>query len=142
MTRTVGYIIKGAPCCGARYKTPRYSSMNWMSAAFWSDGYREQSLMPNDHGLRRCLTYLKRSELRAIGFETRPSCCVNCATDSTTCPQVRICRIDNAVAVGLPDDVALDDGDVGFGHMEFLFEPISKIKHSDLWPGSKSDREK
>jgi hypothetical protein len=54
MTRTVGYIIKGAPCCGARYKTPRYASMNWMSAAFWSDGYREQSLMPNDHGLRRC----------------------------------------------------------------------------------------
>lgn len=54
MTSISGYYIKGAACCGAKYKTPRYASINWMSAAFWSDGYREQSLMPNDHGLRRC----------------------------------------------------------------------------------------
>jgi hypothetical protein len=54
MTSVSGYYIKGAACCGARYRTPRYASINWMSAAFWSDGYREQSLMPNDHGLRRC----------------------------------------------------------------------------------------
>jgi hypothetical protein len=55
MTSISGYTIKAAACCGARYKTPRYASVNWMSAAFWSDGYREQSLMPNDHGLRRCV---------------------------------------------------------------------------------------
>lgn len=54
MTSISGYYVKGAVCCGARYKTPRYASINLMSSAFWSDGYREQSLMPNDHGLRRC----------------------------------------------------------------------------------------
>lgn len=54
MTSISGYSIKGAACCGARYKTPRYASMNFMSSAYWTDGYREQSLMPNDHGLRRC----------------------------------------------------------------------------------------
>lgn len=54
MTSISGYYIKGAACCGARYKTARYASINLMSSAFWSDGYREQSLMPNDHGLRRC----------------------------------------------------------------------------------------
>ena len=54
MTSVTGYWIVGAPCCGARYKRPRYGSINLMSAAFWTDGYREQSLMPNDHGLRRC----------------------------------------------------------------------------------------
>jgi hypothetical protein len=54
MTSICGYTIRGAVCCGARYKTPRYASINLMSSAFWTDGYREQSLMPNDHGLRRC----------------------------------------------------------------------------------------
>jgi hypothetical protein len=54
MTSIAGYSIRGAVCCGARYKTPRYASMNFMSSAFWTDGYREQSLMPNDQGLRRC----------------------------------------------------------------------------------------
>ena len=54
MTSIGGYSIRGAVCCGARYKTPRYASMNFMSSAFWTDGYREQSLMPNDQGLRRC----------------------------------------------------------------------------------------
>lgn len=54
MTSIAGYTIRGAVCCGARYKTPRYASINLMASAFWTDGYREQSLMPNDHGLRRC----------------------------------------------------------------------------------------
>jgi len=54
MTSIAGYSIRGAVCCGARYKSPRYASMNFMSSAFWTDGYREQSLMPNDQGLRRC----------------------------------------------------------------------------------------
>ncbi|MFM7341503.1 MAG: hypothetical protein ACKO3Q_02275 [Betaproteobacteria bacterium] len=54
MTSIAGYSIRGAVCCGAHYKTARYASMNFMSSAFWTDGYREQSLMPNDQGLRRC----------------------------------------------------------------------------------------
>jgi hypothetical protein len=54
MTSFSGYYIKGAVCCGARYSTRRYRSVNFMSSALWTDGYREQSLMPNDHGLRSC----------------------------------------------------------------------------------------
>ncbi len=42
--------------------------MNFMSSALWTDGYREQSLMPNDHGLRRCKcgNYFLQSELVTI----------------------------------------------------------------------------
>jgi hypothetical protein len=54
MTRSSGWLVSGAPCCGARYSTRRYRSINFMSSALWTDGYREHSLMPNDHGLRRC----------------------------------------------------------------------------------------
>jgi len=42
--------------------------MNFMSSALWTDGYREQSLMPNDHGLRRCKcgNYFLQRELVTI----------------------------------------------------------------------------
>lgn len=43
-----------APCCGARYASPNYVSMNFMAFEYWTDGWREGSLMPNDEGLRRC----------------------------------------------------------------------------------------
>lgn len=68
MTSIAGYTIRGAVCCGARYKTPRYASINLMASAFWTDGYREQSLMPNDHGLRRCQCgrFLLQRELVAM----------------------------------------------------------------------------
>ncbi len=69
MTSISGRYIKITPCCGATYSTPRYSSMNFMASAFWTDGYREQSLMPNDHGLRKCKCgryYLQR-ELVPVG---------------------------------------------------------------------------
>jgi hypothetical protein len=68
MTSFSGYYINGAVCCGARYSTRRYRSINFMSSALWTDGYREQSLMPNDHGLRRCKcgNYFLQSELIAI----------------------------------------------------------------------------
>ncbi len=54
MTRFHGYNIQSAPCCGARYRTRRYLSVNFMAGEYWTDGYRERSLMPNDHGLRKC----------------------------------------------------------------------------------------
>ena len=54
MTRVSGFDIRTAPCCGERYAVRAYASMNAMSNAFWTDGYREQSLMPNDNGLRKC----------------------------------------------------------------------------------------
>jgi len=68
MTSFSGYYINGAVCCGARYSTRRYRSMNFMSSALWTDGYREQPLMPNDHGLRRCKcgNYFLQRELVTI----------------------------------------------------------------------------
>lgn len=49
-----------------------------------------------------------------VGGQQWPSLLqTNCATDSTTCPQILICRIDDTVAVGLPNDIALDDGNIG-----------------------------
>lgn len=43
-----------APCCGAQYAAPRYISMNFMAFEYWTDGWRDGSLMPNDEGLRQC----------------------------------------------------------------------------------------
>ena len=54
MTKAIGTIILVAPCCGARYVYPRYTSMNFTAWAYWTDGWRDRSLMPNDEGLRRC----------------------------------------------------------------------------------------
>src|SRR5690606_32586062 len=46
--------IMAAPCCGAHYRFPNYMSMNFSAWEYWTDGWREGSLMPNDEGLRRC----------------------------------------------------------------------------------------
>lgn len=54
MTMVRGVRILVAPCCGQRYALPRYVSMNFMAFEYWTDGWREGSLMPNDEGLRRC----------------------------------------------------------------------------------------
>lgn len=54
MTIVRGVRIMAAPCCGAQYAFPRYVSMNFSAFEYWTDGWREWSLMPNDEGLRRC----------------------------------------------------------------------------------------
>ncbi len=54
MTRFHGYANMRAPCCGAAYRTRRYLSLNYMAVEYWTDGYRDRSLMPNDNGLRKC----------------------------------------------------------------------------------------
>lgn len=54
MTQITGVNLLVAPCCGARYKSPRYTFLNYSASAYWTDGWRENSLMPNDGGLRRC----------------------------------------------------------------------------------------
>ncbi len=54
MTIVRGVRIIAAPCCGARYAAPRYVSMNSMAFEYWTDGWRDGSLMPNDEGLRHC----------------------------------------------------------------------------------------
>lgn len=54
MTIVRGVRILASPCCGAHYAFPRYVSMNFSAFEYWTDGWREYSLMPNDEGLRRC----------------------------------------------------------------------------------------
>lgn len=54
MTMVRGVRILEAPCCGAKYAFPNYVSMNFSAHEYWTDGWREHSLMPNDEGLRRC----------------------------------------------------------------------------------------
>ncbi len=54
MTSYAGYTISATECCGVRYAIRRYRSINFSSSCYWTDGYRENSLMPNDHGLRQC----------------------------------------------------------------------------------------
>ncbi len=54
MTMISGVRIMAAPCCGARFSAPRYLTMNFMAFAYWTDGWRENSLMPNGEGLRQC----------------------------------------------------------------------------------------
>ena len=49
-----GVRIRATPCCGKLYASPNYVSMNFMSFGFWTDGWREDSLMPNETGLRQC----------------------------------------------------------------------------------------
>jgi hypothetical protein len=52
-----------------QYSKRRYASINYSSSEYWTDGYREKSLMPNDRGLRRCGcgNYLLRHELIVVG---------------------------------------------------------------------------
>lgn len=54
MTSISGYELIATPCCKKVYATPRFASVNFTSSAFWTDGKRENSLMPNDGGLRKC----------------------------------------------------------------------------------------
>jgi len=54
MTMIRGVRIRATPCCGKLYASPNYLSMNFMSSGFWTDGWRENSLMPNETGLRLC----------------------------------------------------------------------------------------
>ncbi len=54
MTIVRGVRILAAPCCGARYAFPRYVSMNFSAFEYWTDGWRDGSLMPNDEGRRHC----------------------------------------------------------------------------------------
>jgi len=55
MTTIAGYNLCATPCCGAIYRALNYRSMNFSAWEYWTDGYREGTLMPNDHGLRQCL---------------------------------------------------------------------------------------
>ena len=49
-----GVRIRATPCCGKLYSSPNYLSMNFMASGYWTDGWRDNSLMPNESGLRQC----------------------------------------------------------------------------------------
>lgn len=55
MTRVNGCNVIATRCCGAKYQTPRYSSINMMAQEYWTDGYRLYSLFGLDGGLRKCV---------------------------------------------------------------------------------------
>jgi len=71
MTMIRGVRIRATRCCGKLYASPRYLSMNFMAFAFWTDGWRENSLMPNESGLRQCEcgAYLRLKDLIDISEE-------------------------------------------------------------------------
>jgi len=71
MTRIAGYELIASPCCRTIYAKARFSSVNFSSSAFWTDGKRENSLMPNDGGLRKCKcgTYFLLSDCTATGLD-------------------------------------------------------------------------
>ena len=71
MTMIRGVRIRATRCCGKLYASPRYLSMNFMAFAFWTDGWRENSLMPNESGLRQCEcgAYVRLKDLIDISEE-------------------------------------------------------------------------
>ena len=71
MTRIAGFELVASPCCQMLYAKARYSSVNFSSSAFWTDGKREDSLMPNDGGLRKCQcgNYFVLSECISTGLK-------------------------------------------------------------------------
>lgn len=54
MTRTCGYEIVACPYCCAKYRRLRYSSINFMAAEQWTDGYAVGCLMPPSEFMRLC----------------------------------------------------------------------------------------
>ena len=71
MTRIAGYELIASPCCRKIYAQARFSSVNFSASEFWTDGKRENSLMPNDGGLRKCEcgTFFMMSECTTTGLD-------------------------------------------------------------------------
>lgn len=70
MTMSQGLRIQAAPCCGARYRYPNYTYLNFMAFEHWTDGWCNGTLMPTDEGLRqcRCGQFLLQQDLVTIEF--------------------------------------------------------------------------
>ena len=71
MTRIVGYELIARSCCRKIYAQVRFSSVYFSASAFWVDGKRENSLMPNDGGLRKCEsgTFFMMIECTSTGLD-------------------------------------------------------------------------
>ena len=55
MTSTNGYRVIKSPCCGKKYASPAYMSINYSCWEFWTDGRAVNSLSPQDGGLLKCI---------------------------------------------------------------------------------------
>lgn len=55
MTSTNGYRVIKSPCCGEKYASPAYMSINYSCWEFWTDGRAVNSLSPQDGGLLKCI---------------------------------------------------------------------------------------
>jgi len=101
MTRTAGFNLYRAPCCGAACSRPRYLSMNFSAWEYWTDGWRDDSLMPNDEGLRRCAcgNFYLEAELEHTGFAEQ--------TDLPDAQEVRPEQLSTAVAHARTPAIAL-----------------------------------
>jgi hypothetical protein len=101
MTSVRGYRIIASLCCGARFSTPRYGSINFTAYEYWTDGQRVNSLAPTDGGLRRCTCgalFLLRDVIE-IGFEETQE----------TAPATYVADVELASLLSLPmtEDVEL-----------------------------------
>ena len=74
MTRTSGDQIILAPCCGAEFRTPSYSSINLSAHERWTDGRVVGSLFENGGGLRQCTCgkYFLLSDASTVGTIPKP----------------------------------------------------------------------
>ena len=101
MTRIAGYELIGSPCCRAIYAKARFSSVNFSSSAYWTDGRRENSLMPNDGGLRKCKCgkYFLLSDCATTGLD---------AGENPNFPQhVHECELHYSIKTASSDRVEL-----------------------------------
>ncbi len=101
MTRIAGYDLIASPCCKKIYAQARFASINFSASAFWTDGKRENSLMPNDSGLRKCQcgNYFIQSE--AVKLE------IPAGDDRKFAPHVHTSDLKHAIAIATSEKVEL-----------------------------------
>ena len=101
MTRIAGYELIASPCCKKIYAQARFASINFSASAFWTDGKRENSLMPNDSGLRKCQcgNYFIQSE--AVKLE------IPAGDDRKFAPHVHTSDLKHAIATATCEKVEL-----------------------------------
>ena len=101
MTRVSGRKLIASPCCHTLYAMTSYMSVNYSSFAFWTDGKRDGSLMPNDSGLRKCKcgNYFIQSE--AVKLE------IPAGDDREFAPHVHTSDLKNAIANATSEKVEL-----------------------------------
>jgi hypothetical protein len=70
MTRIAGVNVIRTPCCGRKYATTAYASINFMAWEHWTDGQDHMGLAPPLDGLRHCScgSYFLTGRAQRIGF--------------------------------------------------------------------------